>query len=516
METLANKYRPKIISQMIGQDAVKKAIYGKLSENNIPKVSLFYGIKGTGKTTMARIVAKALDCENPTDQGPCCQCASCKAIDADQSTDVIELDAASHNGVADVTAIIAKAQFLPYGKKKVIILDEIHMLSIAAFNKLLKIVEEPPKHVHFIFCTTEKNKVPATILSRCNQFEFKKISDREIFDNLKHVCEEEMISYDEDALKLITKSADGSVRDSLSILEQLSYGKKLTHELVADTLGYAPEEIIFGLLQSVADRNLREAVTCLQNAANGGANMVTFVRDLVNALLDVVNVANGLDLHSYSVTSNYVSYLRKLCAQIDADTALCYISSLTKTLENAKSYGAEMAVTLSVLQLITKEQKHDDLRERIRRLEERLQALEIPPSPEKTVEQTDNILTSVPGTDKVIPFRKGDPDTDISDIPFEDGIDMVPGVNMPDTISSDSDREEGEEKDPSHSFVIPGGEIVGREAVETSCVFEDDLASDNTEADEGTDTFTQGEKEDFFTGFGSFGNFFSPSARQSS
>lgn len=443
MESLANKYRPYLFSSVVGQKPIVASLKGKLATGNIPKASLFWGVRGTGKTTVARIVSKAVNCENPTEDGPCCKCKSCLAIDQNNSPDVIELDAASRNKVSDVEAIIENASFIPFGKKKVIILDEVHMLTTPAFNKLLKTVEEPPQNCIFIFCTTEREKVPATILSRCNQFEFRKISDEDILANLEKICNAENILYDKDALSLITKAGDGSVRDSISILEQLSFGNTISADIVSEALGLTTDEAVFSILTAISEREPQIAISYLSEIMSGGKNIVSFLHDMIDALIDVINIHNGLSIHSMVVTKDYREYIGKLAASITTSQANNYIKELTNVLSSGKAYGLDFSTQIAVLRIIEQEQAENVLLERIQRLEEEVELLKqnnFNPScavensfvQRQRVEPCNNtpqIAEPVLKPDEVV--RDTFIGANISEIPFDTSDILVPGMDIP-------------------------------------------------------------------------------------
>ncbi|MEN3044037.1 MAG: DNA polymerase III subunit gamma/tau [Candidatus Hydrothermales bacterium] len=256
----ARKYRPQKFSEIVSQDTIKITLknairMGKLG--NEIQALLFSGPRGSGKTSVARIVAKALNCEDSKDGEPCDSCAPCLEIKRGSSLDVLEIDGASYRGIQEAKNIIEMTKLVPTKfKYKIFIIDEVHMFSKDAFNALLKTLEEPPKKVFFIFATTELYKVPETIQSRCLVFEFTPISEEKIFERLKQVCETENIKYDEGALRLITKSAGGSLRDSLLLLEKAHYfsGGEVLENKVREVIGFLPEESMQTLLELISER----------------------------------------------------------------------------------------------------------------------------------------------------------------------------------------------------------------------------------------------------------------------
>jgi DNA polymerase-3 subunit gamma/tau len=290
---LARKYRSNTFDEVVGQDHVAQTLKRAIESGRIAHAYLFCGTRGVGKTSMARIMAKALNCEKsdkPTTQ-PCGKCNSCLAIARGEDIDVIEIDAASNTGVDNVRDLIANAQFRPARARfKVYIIDEVHMLSKAAFNALLKTMEEPPEHVKFILATTEVEKVLPTILSRCQRYDFRNIPTREIAAHLKEICKSEKIKADDDALLLVAKAGAGSMRDSLSLLDRLlSVGEKqITIELIEQTLGMPRTQVIFDLAQFIGEGDVKKALEGADKLITGGLSadiLVTSLSDHFRNLL---------------------------------------------------------------------------------------------------------------------------------------------------------------------------------------------------------------------------------------
>ncbi|MBQ7039229.1 MAG: DNA polymerase III subunit gamma/tau, partial [Clostridia bacterium] len=272
-QALYRQFRPETFSDLVGQDAIVTALKNQIINNKTAHAYLFCGTRGTGKTTTARILSRAVNCKNPQNGEPCNECEACRNIMENTAIDVVEIDAASNTSVDNVRQIREEVVYPPMSlKKKVYIIDEVHMLSGGAFNALLKTLEEPPEYAMFILATTEYHKVPATILSRCQRFDFKRISGATITQRLKYVCNESGAEFDDDAIAAVAYAADGSMRDGLSILEKcLSFSSdKLTAESVARVLGTVDNKDLFALSTAIAEKDAATAVAvCEKTIAEG-------------------------------------------------------------------------------------------------------------------------------------------------------------------------------------------------------------------------------------------------------
>ena len=277
---LYREFRPVTFDEIIGQDHIVRILKNQIRTANTSHAYLFSGTRGTGKTTTARILAKALNCTGEGEK-PCCECESCRAVAEGSSVDVIEMDAASHRGVAEIQDLTDSVMYAPTaGKYKVYIIDEVHMLSTEAFNALLKTLEEPPEHVVFILATTEPQKVPATILSRCMKLDFRRVPEKMLTENMRRICETKKIEAEEGALSLIAVNADGSVRDSLSILEQcICPGEPLRRDDVAEVLGTSGVEPLLQLTDLILERNPSEALLLLNEILSAGAETRQFMKE---------------------------------------------------------------------------------------------------------------------------------------------------------------------------------------------------------------------------------------------
>lgn len=290
-QALYRAWRPLTFDTVVGQEAVTRTLKNEIRSGRIGHAYLFCGSRGTGKTSTARIFSRAVNCTDPKDGNPCNECDTCKGILDGSILDIVEIDAASNNGVDNIRDIRTEANYhAALTKYKIYIIDEVHMLSTGAFNALLKLLEEPPEHVIFILATTESQKVPKTISSRCQQFDFKRIREVDIYRRLIEVCEGSGLSADERALRLIAAQADGALRDALSLLEQcISVGEnRLTYEDTAEFLGVTDVRFTGGVLRAVANRDVGEALRWVDEYVKEGKNPTVFTDSLVDAMRNLL------------------------------------------------------------------------------------------------------------------------------------------------------------------------------------------------------------------------------------
>lgn len=288
----ARKYRPQTLSDVVGQETLKNTLEQSMKAGKLPHAIILHGIRGVGKTTTARIIAKGLNCDKGPTVDPCGVCESCLAISLDRHMDVIEMDAASHTGVDDVREVIETSRYKAVqGKYKVYIIDEVHMLSKSAFNALLKTLEEPPPFVHFIFATTEIQKVPDTVLSRCMRFDLNRMDVEILKKRLFHICEKETITLDQDAATLIARAADGSMRDGLSLLDQgyaLSQHGRITASVIREMLGLSSRESLHQLIHVVLEGDVPGILNLTQTLFTSGADPYFLIKDILDVLYQLI------------------------------------------------------------------------------------------------------------------------------------------------------------------------------------------------------------------------------------
>jgi len=288
-QALYRKYRPRRFADVSGQEHITQTLQRQVETHRLSHAYLFVGARGTGKTSCAKILSRAVNCRNPKDGDPCNECVSCIGIENGSILDVLELDAASNNGVDNVRALREEAVYSPAAVyKRVYIIDEVHMLSIAAFNALLKLLEEPPEHLMFILATTELHKVPATILSRCQRFSFKRLSSTAIADRLNLVAHEEGFNLTGDAAEKLAMLSDGSMRDALSLLDQCASESVIDLPCVLDTVGLAMSSEIIGIADAIADRVLEPALEIFTRLYTGGRDLSSLLGELAALMRDLL------------------------------------------------------------------------------------------------------------------------------------------------------------------------------------------------------------------------------------
>lgn len=378
---LYRKFRPDTFEDVKGQDHIVTTLKNQIRADRIGHAFLFCGTRGTGKTTVAKILAKAVNCEQPVDGSPCNECPTCRAIQVGTSMNVIEIDAASNNGVDNIREIREEVTYRPtQGKYKVYIIDEVHMLSAGAFNALLKTLEEPPSYVIFILATTESHKIPVTIQSRCQRYDFHRISIDTIAGRLRELMEKEQISVEEKALRYVAKAGDGSMRDALSLLDQciaFYLGQELTFDKVLEVLGTVDTEVFSKLLRKVLGQDVTSCIHILEDLLVNGKELGQFVNDFTWYLRNLLLVKTSEDAEEVlDVSSENLKALQEESQLIDTDTLMRYIrvlSELSNNLRNATQKRVLVEVGLIKLCKPAMETNLDSVLDRLRVLEEQME-----------------------------------------------------------------------------------------------------------------------------------------------
>lgn len=378
---LYRKFRPDTFSDVKGQDHIVKTLKNQIGADRIGHAYLFCGTRGTGKTSIAKIFAKAVNCEHPVDGNPCNECASCRAIAAGASMNVIEIDAASNNGVDNIREIREEVTYRPtQGRYKVYIIDEVHMLSIGAFNALLKTLEEPPSYVIFILATTEAHKIPVTILSRCQRYDFRRISQDTILERLQELMAAEHVEAEERALRYIAKKGDGSLRDSLSLLDQciaFYLGETLTYDRVLDVLGAVDTEVFSDLLRKILKEDLVSVISTLEKLIMQGRDLTQFVNDFTWYMRNLMLLKASDEMEDVlDVSTENLMQLREEAAMVRSDTLMRFIRIFSELANNIR-YASNKRVLLemALIKLCKPEAEKDELSvlERLRKLERRME-----------------------------------------------------------------------------------------------------------------------------------------------
>lgn len=351
-QALYRKYRPTDFSSVKGQEHIVTTLTNQLQAGRVGHAYLFCGTRGTGKTTVAKVFAKAVNCENPGANGPCGVCAMCRAIENHSSMNVVEIDAASNNRVDDIRQVIEEVQYSPAeGKYKVYIIDEVHMLSVSAFNALLKTLEEPPSYLIFILATTEAHKIPLTILSRCQRYDFHRIPVETIASRLRELLNQEGVEAEEQALTYIARQADGALRDGLSLLEQcisFYFGQKLTYENTLKVLGAVDQTVYHEMMEALIQGNPEDLLSVVGHVVESGRDLIQFVGEFVWYLRNLLivktteHVGNLLDMSRENIQE-----LEKYAKRVELEILFRYIRILSE-LENHMKYDSNKRVLLEI------------------------------------------------------------------------------------------------------------------------------------------------------------------------
>ena len=378
---LYRKFRPCRFEDVKGQEHIVTTLQNQIKADRIGHAYLFCGTRGTGKTSIAKIFARAVNCENPVEGSPCGECASCKAIAAGVSMNVIEIDAASNNGVDNIREIVDEVSYSPAeGRFKVYIIDEVHMLSIGAFNALLKTLEEPPSYVIFILVTTEVHKIPITILSRCQRYDFRRISIETIAERLRELMEKEQVQVEEKALRYIAKTADGSMRDALSLLDQciaFHFGQELTYDKALDVLGAVDTEVFSRLLRHVIGREVNGCIGLLEEIVMQGRELSQFVTDFTWYLRNLLLLQSSDDIEDIiDVSSDNLVRLKEEAGMLETETLMRYIRIFSE-LSGQIKYAPQkrILIEIALIKLCRPDMERDigSVAERVRVIEEQLE-----------------------------------------------------------------------------------------------------------------------------------------------
>lgn len=396
-KALYRVYRPKNFSDVIGQEHIVRTLKNQIENNNVGHAYLFCGTRGTGKTSTAKIFSRAVNCTNLHNDEPCNECENCREILKDKTMDVVEIDAASNNSVDDIRELRENVKYSPAkAKYKVYIIDEVHMLSQGAFNALLKTLEEPPSYVIFILATTEPHKIPATILSRCQRFDFKRVTVKDISSRMRYICEKEGIEADEKALNLIARNSQGALRDALSILDQcISFeGNKISYNDVIELLGSVNIEQLFDLAESVIKEDIRKSLQILNDFIIWGKD----VRNLVNDLIDhfrnlmVCKISNDLD-EIISLPEETIDLLKQQAETIDTNNLIRILNILSETQDGMKISSNPrvlMEVTMMKIAQPMFDESKEALIKRIENLEQKIESGNIKVNHISTNQTVDN------------------------------------------------------------------------------------------------------------------------------
>ena len=370
---LYRRFRPKTFDEILGQEHITRTLKNQVISDRVGHAYLFTGCRGCGKTSSAKVLARAINCLNPKDGEPCNECSVCKSALDGSLTDIVEMDAASNNSVDDIRAIRDEVNFLPtVAKYRVYIIDEVHMLSPGAFNALLKTLEEPPKHVKFILATTEPQKLPATILSRCQRFDFKKIPDSDIKINLEKICKESNIEYTEGALNLIAELSEGAMRDALSILERCAQDgeNKIDEEKIKDLVGIPKLEYISKIAEEIVNSNGENALITVKNVIDEGKDINNILWEIIKYFRDILLFKSTKEI-SNIYSEDDAKRLEELSSKIDNERLLNIIYKLSE-LENDIKWSSQKNIVFQVGILKVCSNETNSLEERVEKIESTL------------------------------------------------------------------------------------------------------------------------------------------------
>ena len=390
---LYRKFRPLTFSEFVGQEHITRTLKNQIIAGRVGHAYLFNGGRGTGKTSAAKVLARAVNCLNPQDGEPCNECEICKEILAGSLTDVVEMDAASNNSVEDVRQIRDEVNFLPTkAKYRVYIIDEVHMLSIAAFNALLKTLEEPPEHVKFILATTEPQRLPATILSRCQRFDFKKISNEDIKKRLRTIANEINIEIQDGALNTIAVLSEGAMRDGISILERCIQDgdTQITEEKIKELVGIPKFEYIYEIVNGLIEKQPEKALKISEIVIDEGKDLYNFLWEMIKYIKDVLIYKSNGTLDLYSVDElEKIKELANKCSKNE----LFYLIKQLSEMENDIKWSSQKNILFQtgIIKLTLEEQNYGDIEKRLQKLENEIESGNIVVNQQlKSTEKTNN------------------------------------------------------------------------------------------------------------------------------
>ena len=378
---LYRKWRPQTFSDVSGQPHITNTLMNEVRENRLAHAYLFTGSRGTGKTSCAKILAKAINCLHPVDGNPCNECEICRGIDNGSILDVVEIDAASNRGIDDIRALREESAFTPaQAKFRVYIIDEVHMLTIEAFNALLKTLEEPPEHIVFILATTEVQKLPSTILSRCQRFDFRRISVSSIVNRLQYVAEKENVEIDETAAMLIARIADGGMRDALSIFDRcLSISEKVDTAVVSDAAGIMSKEYLFSLSEAFKNKDTSTALSIIDELHNSSCDTERLCTELTNHFRSILIIKSVKKPENILVCTNEeLDELKKISAKFTVEEILNIMNILSSAIAAIKAtHNRRIETEMAIIKICSPEASTDvsALFARISELEEKVSRL---------------------------------------------------------------------------------------------------------------------------------------------
>lgn len=443
-QALYRKYRPQTLDEVAGQKVITKTITNEIIHHKLSHAYLFAGPRGTGKTSIAKIIAKIINCEHPDGITPCDKCVNCTQFNQKQSTDIIEIDAASNNGVDEIRELKSKVSLVPTtGKYKIYIIDEVHMLTVGAFNALLKTLEEPPAHIIFILATTDPHKIPNTILSRCQRFDFEKISDDDLVERLKYIVKEEKIDIEEDSLYEIARLSDGGMRDSISMLDQaISYvdeGVSITPKEIHEMNGTLSQEQLNEFMKSLVERNLEKVFILIDQYNHTGKNIIKLTEEMI---LYLRNLMLFLEVPNYFKQNNYKDEIYKNIAQeINIKDVLAIINELNHSLVDMKNASSpKIILEMTLIKILSKNINN----ETVTKSEEKLN---IDNKKEKANSYVENVIstskkTSISIEVKSPPVKKNEKleektlDTNVINIEMKEKLKKVKRIRIDNALSN--------------------------------------------------------------------------------